>query len=501
MPKIREYGQALEYQAGGVTSTMGLARSGDVGRAIRGAGEEIGQLGDNIYKRQAQQETSDQNAQFSDLAADVSLEVDQGIQDGSIDAQKYAETVRQRIDKLGENISTNEGRMAYERNAARVMGQAQKMAARGQAAVAGAKAQTNLGTELSNYTSSLFTDPSEFSSNYDAMMSSINDQVTTKALKSADADKFRLAAGKDLAKSAVRGWAQLDPDIAEKKLRNGEFDTYLDGESKAQMQTYIDVKRSAQKTDIERKEALERKAEKAKGDAWMAKNLKGITAGTVSSDEILNAPGLKPQFKMQLLKSVQENAKNGGGITDPAVYTRISQRTLLPDGDPNKIEDPEQFIGLVGKGLSMKDFERLSSDLDKTPDGKAMRGSKKSAYDVAKAAIVQKSFVNFGSGQSSPESLSQLQRWSDEVRKLEEQYAKDGKPIRDLYDPANKGAYVGRPEFLSQFKTMVPGSPQYFSKQAQDTLSKQPAFGGSDEGKRKAGESAADYLKRTGGGG
>lgn len=486
MPKIKTYGETnLEYQAGGLTSSAGLARSGEMGRAVQRLGGEVGEIGDAVYKRQSQEETSDLNAAFSDLSADVTVEVDELVQNGTIDAQKYSETVNKRVDELGNNISTREGRMAYERNAARLKAQAYKRAARGQAAVAGAKATANLTQELSNYSSSLFSDPSEFQTNYDAFTASLSDQVNNGALPAAEAEKLRLSAGKDMAKSAMRGWAQLDPDIAEKKLKKGEFDGYLDGEAKSQMQTYIDQRRNANEAKANQAEANQRRAQKLREDAFIDKNIRKIVDGTLSVDEIFNSPDLSGRAKEQIIEKVKKHAKDGGGRSDPAVYTNISSRILLPEGDPNKISDSSQILSFVGKGLTMKDWESLNNDLQKTPDGQAMRASKQSAQSVAKSAILQKKVTGFfGSGQYSSESQAQLQNWTNDVRALEQKFIEEKKNPRDLYDP-RKPDYVGRPEFLSKYRIQL-NSPQYFNSQAQDTLAKQPVFnGGSDPSKRQ----------------
>lgn len=470
MPRIKEYGQALEYQASGVTSSAGLRHSGVEGRAIQELGEGIQQVGDQIYKRQEQEETSDLNANFAELGADVSQEIDEGTQNGTIDAQKYVETVQQRVDKLSDGISTRAGRFAFERNSARLTAQAAKRAARGQAAVAGAKAQANLGTELAGYSSAVFTDPTGYDTAKEAFNSSLGDQVATGALKAVDAEKIRRAGNKDLAMAAGRGWAQIDPDMAEKKLNSGALDGDIDGDQKAQLQTYIDGRRSANLVEVQRKDALEKKAEKLKRKSWIAKNISGIASGTLSTDEIMNAPG-DPMDNLKLLEVVSKNARDGGGVSNPAVISDVHTKMLLPDGTPGKIVDESQIFDLVGRGMSMDDAKDAIRDLDDTPDGKAMRASQSSALAVAKKTILQRGLMFYGTGVNSGASQQQLENWIKDTRNLRNQYLKDGKNVSDLYNSKSPN-YVGSPEFLKQYQIQT-GSQQYWTTQGQEAVKNQ----------------------------
>lgn len=220
MPKIREYAAPeLNFQEVPMQGYGELRGGAETARSFQRLGSAIETGSEQIYQRQAQEETSDLNADFSMLTAEVTDEIDSAVQDGSINSQDYLQKLQPRIDKLSDGISTPAARRSFERNAARLTAVAIKKASRGQAMVAGAKAQANVQAEINNYSSSLFVDPSSFQDNIDAMRSSIEDQVTSGALKAVDAEKLQMVATRDLAKGAVRGWARLDPDLAEKNSR------------------------------------------------------------------------------------------------------------------------------------------------------------------------------------------------------------------------------------------------------------------------------------------
>lgn len=495
MPKIREYGvQNLEFQNPGLSSSAALEHSGDMGRAVDKFGQTVENVGDMVYRRQAQEETSNLNASFAQLNAQVTSDIDDGTQDGSIDAQKYTDGLQKKIDSMDQNITTREGRNAFERNAGHLQEYAFKRASRGQAAVAGAVSVNNVKTTLSGYSQSLMADPSGFAQNREAMLSAIDDQVQTGGLKATEAEKLKVVARNNLAEATMRGWARLDPDLAEKKLYSDEFKGDLDSNSMSQMQDYINKVRVAKGAEESRSEAAQKRAEKATGDAWMAQNLHSIADGSLDANKILDAPGLKPQFKLDLLKKVQAHANDGGGITNPAVLTQIHSRILADPSDPQKIVDPSQIIDKVGNGISWKDFEKLTHDMPKTPDGEDFRQSKKSALDVAKAEVLKQGFSAFGGSKYSADSQRQLQMYIDDVRRAERQAVKDKKPLSSLYDPKSPD-YVASPERLKKYQ-MTP--KEYFDSQAQERLKSQPAFNSNDEGKIKPGESIVDWKKRTG---
>lgn len=477
MPKIRDYGTPnLDYQGVHQESFANLSNSGDIGRAVSNVGQAVDTVGDQVYHRQAQEETSNINANFSELASDAAQEIDQKTRDGTINAEEFKEGLQDKIDDMDQNISTRAGRNAFERNAARVKGLAVKRAARGQAAVAGEKAVDNFHTELNNHAMAITVDPSAYADHKQMMMDSLDDQVSTGVIKSpAVAERLKLQARNNLAEASVRSWAKLNPDIAEKKLYSGEYKDDLDSNSISQMQDYINKVRVAKGAEESRTEASQKRAEKAAGDAFMAQNLHGIVNGTLDSNKILDAPGLKPQFKLDLLKKVQQHSADGGGVTNPAAENDIHQRILADPSDPRKIVDESQFIDQVGKGLSWKTYEKLAHDIPKTPDGEAYVKDKKAALEVAKSEILQQGFTALGGSKYSADSQRMLQVYIEDSRKAEQQAVKDKKPLSSLYD-SNSKDYLASPERLKKYK--VPYK-QYFDNQAQERLKQQPAFSGS----------------------
>lgn len=489
MPKIREYGSPeLNFQEVPVQGYGELRGGGDTARSFQRLGGAIEDVGNQFYQREVQEETSDVNANFSQLTAEVTEEIEAATQDGSINSEEYLNKLQPRIDGLSDGLSTPAARRSFERNAARLRAVAIKKSSRGQALVAGAKAEANVTSEIANYSSSLFSDPEGFHDNLDAMHASIDDQVSSGGLPAAAAEKLKLTSARDMAKAAVGGWARLDPDLAEKKLHSGQYDGYLNGDQKKEMQTYIDHQRTAKEAENTRAEAAQKRAEKAKGDAFMAQHLKEIVKGNLSTEQIMNAPGLKPEFKISLIKAVAKTAKDGG-TTNPAVYTSIHQKMLT-----GEITDPSQFIDEVNKGrINFSDYEKLVKDIPNTPEGKAMVERKKAAFNIAKSEILQTGFSNFGSRQYTADSQRLLQAWLDDARTQEAELVKQGKSPAELYDPRSPH-YIAGPEKFKHYKMSV---NEFFSSQAKETLSKQPVFQSDDKNMRLPGETLEQWKART----
>ncbi len=500
MPKIREYGPPnLQHQGSQSQSYATLENAGgSFGRAISNFGQQIEDIGTEYFRDQEREEASNINASFAELSAQTTEEIEEQTRDGTINVDKYSEVLQKRIDGLNENINTRGGRRVFERNAISVKAQALRRASRGQAAVKGANAVNSLSSQITSNAGSLHTNPSEFVEVYNRMMMSIEDQISPDGFTKVEAEKLKPIAGKKLAEGAMRGWIRTNPDIAEEKLNSGKFDQIIDSDLKHQLEREIKEQRNGNRMEVERKEFAFKKAQQATQDSWLETNLVEIEKGTISAQKILDAP-IKPSFKRSLLNAAAANARDGGGITDPAVYTRLHDRILADPGDPQKIVDGSQFIDLVGKGITYRDYRKLQSDIGSTEEGKRLRADKQAALKVARSAILTKSMTNFGSNMYSPESQVMVQNWIDENRELEKQMVKEGKNPSSLYDPKSSD-YVGSPERLKKFQIPF-GSSEYFNNRAKETLSKQPYFQPKDDpNARKPGESAADYLKRTGGG-
>ena len=433
MPKIKEYGPAkLEFQADGESFVAG--EPDQFSQQVKSFTESSNSLAYTLNRRKAQEETSDLNAGFAEAAAESTGDIEDGVRDGTIDTPAYMEKLQQRIDKMSDNISTSSGRRTFERNAANLRARAFKQASRGEAAVKGAKVVANVKTEIGSYQASLFTDPSTFNEDHASMMSSVDEHVR-QGLPAIEAEKIKVQASKEMAEAAVRGWAQLNPDIAEKKLHAGIFDKYLGekaGDSKAQMQTYIDTQRSAKLTELNRVDALEKRTQRLKADAFWDRNVKAIANGELDTNAIMNSPSLTGKDKMAMINLVEKNSADGGGRTNPRVKNKI-----LGDIQAGRITDASQISEHVGNGINVKDMVQLNQFLVKTPEGEAMIDGEKNLFEIAKKTIGQKDMSNPWGGTDGSSEYN-ISRFMFDYQQAKQQMIKDKKNPADLVNPNSK---------------------------------------------------------------
>lgn len=498
MPKINDY-SAPELNAvpGKIDSNSDLKYGNDLNQAVSNFGQSIQDVSGTIYKRQAQTEVSDIAAKFSQARAEWSQTIDDGVRDGSIDSQKVKDGFQDYVNNMQGEINTREGRDFFNRQAARLGQSVFKGAARGQAVVAGAKAEANARSTLDNNSSAVQSDPSSFEDVYSSSIEGIDAQVQTGAFPAALAEKFKHETGVELAKNAMRGWAQIDPPLAEKKLKDGEFNQYFNGDVKAQMQGYINAQKSAKEVEERRQVAAQEKAQKAAGEAWEQKALPDLAKGALHTQAILNSP-MDAEHKIRWLKLADEATKeNTQG--DPRVFNDLVRRTQLPDDDPQKISDISQLAPFAGRGVSIQQVEQIGGFMGKLPEGQYIHDNRKRLLDFATAKLIKKdSFM----GLSDPDGEYNMSQFQIALQQAETQMRKENKPVGTLYN-------TDSPDYFGKQISKYQQTPQeIFAKMAgktrdettgpQTVAAPEGGAKNKDQKVRQQGESAADYLKRIG---
>lgn len=495
MPKIQDY-STPQYNAptNAIESASGLAQPGSVGRAMQGFGDVVSDTANVIYKRKAQEETTDLNAKFAEARNEWATIVDEETRNGTIDSDKVSEKLREYVDGLNQDISTFEGRSMYEKESARLVSSVTISAARGQAAVAGAKAENSWRTALANNSSALMGDPSQFEDIYQSTLENIDLQVQSGVIPAAMAEKFKRQTGQELAKGAVRGWADLNPDLAQKKLDS--YDQFWDSDVKAQMQGYIDEKRRAVEVDAQRSERLQKEAQKKRAELWEQQALGKLVSNEISADDVVKSPALSADQKKEWLRLVKQRQEET--LQDnPAVKNELFRRIYLPDDDPKAIRDKYQLSQYVGRGLSVQGFTALSTQLNNSPEGKAIRDNRRQLMDYASARLVKKNSL----GMADPRGEELLSAFMADLQQAEDEFRKEGKNPADLYNPRSRD-YFGNSldKYRRTQKDIMQETIQEMrrvnnSKEIDFTRPKTVA------NPRRQGESIDDYLKRSRGGG
>lgn len=456
MPRITEYGvPESEGQAPMEVNSRPIEEAGQMGRAMQRFGADISQAEGEYNQRAGQEEAADAQLQGANLRASWSAKLNQQIQQGNVDTESMMQDYQQQVDDTSDKFSTPHGQLAFQRQASLTKGMLMRSAMNAKAKLAGAQAKANVQAGLDSDSSALFNDPSSFPAVMQANMSAIDDQVETGGLPASAADKIKHDYGVELAKSAVRGWAQLDPDKAEQLLMGtnnngkGAFDQYFNGDVKSQMVGYINTVKSAKLTDQNRLDALEQKAKVAQAEAWKVKNIDKLEKGTLTADDILKAghqgilgyDDMKEQLGMIDKMAKQESHSN------PAVINSLTKRIYADENDPTRITNSSDIDKEAAKGnITVEDRSRLVRAIDETPDGKNMRVNRKQLYSFMEAQLVKKDSMI---GMADPLGEKNLAQATQQLQSKEAEYTKAGKPLSELYDPNNKDSFYNS---VLQFK-------------------------------------------------
>lgn len=121
------------------------------------------------------------------------------------------------------------------------------------------------------------------------------------------------------------------------------------------------------------------------------------TNPNVSAAQIADPNGpykaLLPDAKLRMIDFISRTAAATAGNNDTKTYgplfTSNLARVYLPDGDPNKLNDPSSLVTQIGNGLTVDGFTRLKSEIDArgTPDGVAESTMKQAFLADAKSQI------------------------------------------------------------------------------------------------------------------
>lgn len=302
---------------------------------------------------------------------------------------------------------------------------------------------------------------------------------------------LKTAAQQTLAVASVRGMINADPAAAKEELSSNDPKSLavraLDAKTREQMLTHADTAVLAREVEARRQEALRLKQEKEREKVTQDGLLQKFVKDGLSTQDILNADlpafgeGSKKQFLDMLDASVRKDAKS-----DPATFNSLFSRIHLPDGDPHKIVNENALNQYLGKGLSIESLQKLREEItgNQTEAGKAEAELKKGLLDVAKSTLTRSNPLI---GLRDPTGDEQLQRYTswflDEYKRQREA----GKSSQQLLNP-------GSPDYLgSRIRTYARSPQQIMDDMTQGMLTASPGAP-----QRKEGESAADYLKRTG---
>lgn len=510
MPIVHEY--TADAQVGGPFQTR-QARdldTGNVGSSIANLGSAVSAVGEQIHKRNAQAEISGLNAKISEAHANFTNDLDDTLQsadpaDRTI-SDKFMQDYDDQMDEVGSGISTPEGQAYFERANAQMRSHFQVASMQGQATLAGHQAVQDQNATTNNYSSSLMNDPSSFDTVKNLNDMSIQALVQNETIDPNTASKLTTESQTQLAKSAVRGWINLDPAGAKAQLDSGKWDKYVGGDLKYQLGKEADQGVSAQRIEANRQKSVADQAAADQAEAAKDQMLNKLYGAGLSTNDVLKNQSLSFSDKKMMLGMI-DTSKDSKIKTDPGTMISLFNRVNLPEGNPQKITDPDVLNQYFGKGLDISSLQQLRAEIQgrKTPQGEIEAKLKGNFLESIKGQLTK---ANPMIGIKDPEGDAQYQSFLSNFLPAYDAARKAGKDPVSLLNPQSAD-YMGK--LVSPFvrspqqilNSMVnQGVPT--TQLAPGSTTTQNAAAPANNVRvapepRRKGETPDEYRKRTGG--
>jgi hypothetical protein len=509
MPVIREYRQQVSVPGPNRNAEYSADQFGAAeGRAIVQAGQAVQGVADVVAKRIDQENTSDITAKVTKANADLSIDLQETIRTAAPGDKKAFEDYNKRVEdtlgKIGEGAETSGARSFFGEASERIKGQLYKTSSQGQAELAGMKAVQDYTSSLNSLSTATAADPSGYKLQFELHNQAIENLVANGQLPRHKAMELKADGEVSLAKSTIRGWAQLDPDYAKKKLKDGEFNSLLGEEGTRQLNGEIEQAVRAKEIDIERRRIeqernLDKQQRTVKND-FIAK----VQDHSLNTKDVLNSI-LEPEQKEHYLNLIKTaNSSEERLKTDAGVMMNLFTRMNLPDGDPKKITDEKELEQYFGRGLSFTDMNRLRDEFQgkNTEQGRIENDMKKQVMDIARGKLTKSNPLTGFKDPIGDENMARYMAFFFDEYKQRRQKGDTTSELLNPDSPKYLGksisAYVRSPQEvmrdLAPKRTPRPGlalTPNVPSAEANAPKAQQ----------RQAGESPAAYLKRIKGGG
>lgn len=498
MPQIEEYNPqvAAPEGIGGVSPNTEFA--GAFGRGLEKFGSDVAEGFAGLHRKNVNQESAEAYSFIADQRQQLSQNIQSGIQKGDLDVNKFTEDFDNQMDTYAQNLDTSEGRNFFERQRARLKGGLLTQASHGMAQIASNQAQGNFQSGVDKSSDHLMDNPADFHDVVDQGQELVNSLVENGGLPEKYKSKALAEMGQKFAMAAIRGQADLNPDVARHMIKEGGFDDYLTGNQKREALQEVDRRASANEVEQNRTKKAVEDEQKAVSEKWGADNLEKLNNNALSTKEVISAVQngtLKWEQGERWINMIKEGA-NQEVKTDPRVKNALIQRIVNPESH-SPITDQADLMPYVGKGISVQDFNSLNSLFHKTAEQQAAAQGEKALFDSAKKTI---RFKNMQTQQYDVLGEQKLAQFMSDYIDAKKQVKAQGGTASDLGNP-NSPLYFG--QRLDSYTTSQEDQLNYL---AQDRTNK--ALGLKDNNPnqtaapvkdaRKPNESQAQYLKRMG---
>lgn len=449
MGQIREYGPPKVGVSGPVqnrkleTSDISIGPGLEaLGRGVAGAQDAAFDINNHIKGQQETKEISDTSVKLSDLQAKYSQKWQERLKTGNQDEENpemflndYLAEYDQESEALGGELKTDGAKQFFKEHTSKLRTNLTENALQSEAQLTGEKIKNDFTKVLNNNSATLVTDPTTFEFSKGQVDALVDTYVRTNKLDTTKAEELRQVAGKQLATSAVKGMARINPEAAQYELDSGKWDAYIDGGTKDALYGEIRTETRAKRVESERVQTQQKEALKQAQSVAEDQLLEAQVNGNLNSRMVLDsviAPERKQHY-LSLIKRTSDERLKASLKPNPAVVMNAFERiNMLPDGDPRKIKNEDDLNRLFAKGgMSVENLSFLRKELRKnqTEEGKRESTLKASAMNMAKATIIQ------GPGPKDPKGAELYLGFQQEYWKAYDKGIKEGKSVAELTDP------------------------------------------------------------------
>ena len=459
MPRIREYTASSSAQ---VDIPSRRASVSDFNATPDNAGTGLMTGAETVARVVSEREVSDVEAKLAKARAEWTVALQERAASADPGDMGFAKKFNQDfVDYLSEtraNIQTPAGQRAFDRGSATLGAHFFERANLYQIQAAGIQAKQDYTTALDASRNTLLRDPTQFQSVLKQMGDALDNREGPYArMPAAVRAELAVQTRKELGLSTAQGIIRMDPELGLKKLKDGDFDVYLDADKKFALERQAEVGIRAKEVEKERAERAREKAEETAREATankvFAQIVKDPTA--VKIDDIINS-NLKANQKEHYVGLLQRTLKPGEIKTDPAVMVDLWDRIHLPDSDPRKITREEDVEGFLGRGLTVSDVNALRGEIQgrRTDDGKLESDMRATFLNGAKSQLTG---TNQLTGLRDPKGDEQYTRFMAYFLPEYLAQRRAGKSPVALLDPDS-------PDYLGKALTRFKRSPQEFMR-------------------------------------
>lgn len=364
---------------------------GGIGAA---AGSGLQALGAELYKVAEEQEVTAAQANLAQMEADWTVHVAQAAQQHDANDPNFASKVMADFDKAagkagGGGGFTRAGTTTYARGLSRLRANMAEKAGLYQVQLAGERAVLDFGKTVDSMRNTVWNDPTAYDRVAAQLEANMADPSSSYSRMPGSArQKLMENARTALAQNAVQGLIRLDPTLAQKQLKDGQWNDKLDGDKINALYKEADTEISARDTAKRIKEAEALKARKAQQEAVAVEITNNIISGKGNIQRQILDADIDRADKMALFNFWDARAKEGPA--DMKTYGP-EYTSLLTQIDSENPPTHAEIRMRVGKGLTVAGANSLFTNLSDTrnPEGAAFHQHTKLFYAAREQELVK----------------------------------------------------------------------------------------------------------------